>query len=191
MTPHRSAVWWHTWGPISPLSCLSQIIDSISRLLWFLWLNVMLLDARFVVDSIAERTLRAIHLGVMVGMAVTAPQYSPAEQVKETFQALSIILMVSRLTPAAQYGLAMYQRRDSFGPSVRYFTKQAVERDTSRIGFIMMCATYTAVAVVYLGIAFYYSDSNNSLVRVIWYVVGSVEACIIFAISFWFTALGF
>jgi hypothetical protein len=47
----------------------------------------MLFDVRFVVDSIAERILRAIHLGAMVGVSVVAPQYDPADQVKGTFQA--------------------------------------------------------------------------------------------------------
>jgi hypothetical protein len=151
----------------------------------------MLFDVRFVVDSISERSLRAIHLGVMVGVSVIAPQYSPAEQVKETFQALSIILMVSRLTLAAQYGLAIYLRRESFKPGVGYFTKQALSKDTSRTGLIITCGTHVAVALIYLGIAFYFTDSKNSLVRVTWYVVGFVEACIIIAISYWFTELGF
>ncbi|KAK0656916.1 hypothetical protein B0T16DRAFT_452423 [Cercophora newfieldiana] len=31
--------------------------------LWLLWLDVILFDVRFVVDSVAERVLRALHLG--------------------------------------------------------------------------------------------------------------------------------
>ncbi|KAK3312979.1 hypothetical protein B0H66DRAFT_631891 [Apodospora peruviana] len=160
--------------------------------LWFLWLNVMLFDVRFVVDSISERSLRAIHLGAMVGVSVIAPQYSPAEEVKETFQHLSIILLVSRLTLAAQYGLTIYQWKGSFkNRGVGYFTKQAFGRDTSRTGLVITCATHVAVAIIYLGISFYFSNSKNSLVRVTWYVVGFVEACVNFGVSYWFDDLGF
>ena len=63
------------------------------RVLWFLWLNVMLFDVRFVVDSTLERSLRAIHLGATVDVSVIAPQYSPADQIKHTFQALCTFVL--------------------------------------------------------------------------------------------------
>ena len=103
----------------------------------------------------------------------------------------AIILMVSRLALAAQYGLAMYLRKDSFKSGVGYFSQEAFRKETSRTGLIIMCATHVAVALIYLGIAFYFTNSVNSLVRVTWYVVGVLEACIIFAVSYWFKDLGF
>ncbi|GAB1316871.1 Low temperature requirement A [Madurella fahalii] len=155
-------------------------------ILWFLWLNVMLFDVRFVVDSISERILRAIHLGAMVGVSVVAPQYDPGQQVKGTFQAFSIILMVSRLTLAAQYGLAIYLRKGDFKPHVGIFSKEA-----SKTGLIAMCACHVVAALIYLGITFRFTDSTNSRVFVAWYIVGVFETCIIFAVSYRFEDLGF
>ncbi|KAK3345802.1 hypothetical protein B0T25DRAFT_633497 [Lasiosphaeria hispida] len=148
--------------------------------LWFLWLNVMLFDVRFVVDSVSERILRAIHLGAMVGVSVVAPQYNPAQQVKETFQAFS-----------AQYCLAIYLRKDRFEPGVGYFSKETFSKKTSRTGLITMCATHIAAALIYLGITFRFTNSTNSRVFVTWYVVGFLETCIIFGVSYWFEDLGF
>ncbi|KAK5655358.1 hypothetical protein OQA88_5925 [Cercophora sp. LCS_1] len=151
--------------------------------LWFLWLNVMLFDVRFVVD---KRILRAVHLGAMVGISVVAPQYNPADQIKGTFQALSIILMISRLTLVAQYGTALYLRKGNFRAGAKFYS-----RETSRTGLITMCVTHSIAALIYLGITFRFTDSTNSRVFVTWYVVGVLETCIIFGISFWFKDLGF
>ncbi|KAM7192565.1 hypothetical protein V8F20_008774 [Naviculisporaceae sp. PSN 640] len=159
--------------------------------LWFLWLNVMLFDVRFVADSILERILRAIHLGAMVGVSVVAPQYDPSNQIKETFQTFSIILMISRLTLAAQYGIAMYLRRDDSEAGIGYFCKQALDKKTKRTGLIIMAATHIAAALIYLGITFRFTNSKNSRVFTAWYIVGIVEACIIFGVSYWFEELRF
>ncbi|RYP46027.1 hypothetical protein DL768_007707 [Monosporascus sp. mg162] len=193
------------------MTAFSNIHDTVTverlvAVLWFLWLNVMLFDVRFVVDSISggllsplagfllgifthralERILRAIHLGSMMGVSVVAPQYNPAQQVMGTFQAFSIILMVSRLTLAAQYGLAIYLRKGTFKTGGSILSKEA-----SKTGLITMCACHVIAALIYLGITFRFTDSTNSRVFVTWYIVGFFETCIIFAISFWFGELGF
>ncbi|RYP72517.1 hypothetical protein DL771_004157 [Monosporascus sp. 5C6A] len=173
------------------MTAFSNIHDTVSverlvAVLWFLWLNVMLFDVRFVVDSISERVLRAIHLGSMMGVSVVAPQYNPAQQVMGTFQAFSIILMVSRLTLAAQYGLAIYLRKEKFKTGVSISSKEA-----TKTGLITMCTCHVVAALIYLGITFRFTNSTNSRVFVTWYIVGFFETCIIFAISFWFEDLGF
>ncbi|KAK5657493.1 hypothetical protein OQA88_3065 [Cercophora sp. LCS_1] len=142
--------------------------------LWLLWLNVMLFDVRFVIDSVAERVLRAIQLGAMVGVSVVAPQYNPADQIRTTFQAFSVILMVTRLVLAVQYGLAtLRQPREA------------------RTGLFVMSGAHFVAAMVYLGITFRFTDSKNSRVFVAWYVIGFVETVVIFAVSFLFKGLSF
>jgi len=58
--------------------------------LWFTWCQVSLFDVRFVADSVLERTAKAVHLGVMVGMAIVAPNYVPddIEDKKSSFQSM-------------------------------------------------------------------------------------------------------
>jgi hypothetical protein len=56
--------------------------------LWFTWCQVSLFDVRFVVDSVLERAAKAVHLGVMVGLAVVGPNFDPAQQKKQAFQTM-------------------------------------------------------------------------------------------------------
>jgi hypothetical protein len=99
--------------------------------------------------------------------------------------------MISRLTLAAQYGLAIYLRKEDFKPGVGFFTKEAFSKGTTRTGLITMCATHVVAALIYLGITFRFTNSTNSRVFVTWYVVGFLETCVIFGVSFWFEELGF
>jgi len=43
--------------------------------LWFTWCQTSLFDIRFVADSWLERAAKAVHLGVMVGLAIVGPSY--------------------------------------------------------------------------------------------------------------------
>lgn len=67
--------------------------------LWFTWCQVSLFDVRFVADSVFERTAKAVHLGVMVGLAVVGPNFDPAQQKKQVFQTMCKLQVtaVSRL----------------------------------------------------------------------------------------------
>jgi low temperature requirement protein LtrA len=120
----------------------------------------------------------------MVGISVVAPQYNPRQQVKGTFQAfctiphpntssydraadsLAIILMISRVALAAQYVLAALR-----------------EKPQARKHVFAMAGCNAAAAIVYLGVAFRFTDSTNSRVFVTWYVAGFVETCLIFYLS--------
>jgi len=137
----------------------------------------MLFDVRFVVDSIVERVIRAIHLGVMVGVSVVAPQYNPADQIKGTFQAFSVILCISRLVLAIQYGLTIF--------------REPVADKKTRLGLQIMVGTHLVAALVYMGITFRFTDSKDSRVFVTWYIMGFVETVLIFAVSTYFDKLGF
>ncbi|KAF3050833.1 hypothetical protein E8E11_007312 [Didymella keratinophila] len=78
-------------------------------LLWLTWYPVSLYDVRFSADSVSERTAKAIHFGVMVGFAVIGPQWKPgqAQWDYKIYKAFGLILMVSRLTLFAQYGITL------------------------------------------------------------------------------------
>jgi len=59
--------------------------------------------------SVFERTAKAIHFGVMVSFAVIGPQWKPgqAQWDYKIYKAFGLILMVSRLTLFAQYGVTL------------------------------------------------------------------------------------
>src|SRR5277367_646060 len=76
-------------------------------ILWFTWLETSLFDVRFSSDSVFNRVCKSISFGVMTGFAVCGAIYDTthiAENVK-AFRAMSIILMVSRLSLVAQYAV--------------------------------------------------------------------------------------
>jgi len=47
--------------------------------LWFTWCQTSLFDVRFIADSFMERLAKALHLGVMVGLAVVGPKFDTAD----------------------------------------------------------------------------------------------------------------
>jgi hypothetical protein len=81
--------------------------------LWFTWYQVSLYDVRFSVDSIFERICKALHFGVMVGFAVTGPQYETNAEGYwvGTCRSLSLILMVSRIVLCVQYFSTFWHTR--------------------------------------------------------------------------------
>lgn len=44
-------------------------------ILWFTWCLTSLYDIRFVTDSLLSRIAKGVHLGVMVGLAVSGPKF--------------------------------------------------------------------------------------------------------------------
>lgn len=128
-------------------------------LLWFTWALVGLFDVRFVADSIFERIARAGHLGVMIGLAVVAGNFHPHEQDKKTFQTLSFCLMASRLILAVQYGTVIWH--------VRKYRR-------TKLPLVVMATIHLAAAIVYLGIAFSFTD-HDSMIYIVWYIFGFFE----------------
>jgi hypothetical protein len=48
-------------------------------ILWFTWCLTSLYDIRFVTDSLLARIAKGVHLGVMVGLAVSGPQFDTTQ----------------------------------------------------------------------------------------------------------------
>ncbi|EFY92981.1 hypothetical protein MAC_00764 [Metarhizium acridum CQMa 102] len=163
----------------------NQSVTSSSRIagyigyftvLWFTWLAVALYDVRFVTDSIFERVARAIHLGVMVGFAVVAPNFRPEEKNHEsTLQATSLILMISRLCLVAEYSSILWH--------VRKFKKV-------RPAFCAQIAVHSLAALIYLGISFHL-QYHHSHAFIAWYIVSAAEALFSLGLGLYHDVLSF
>ncbi|KAK2594922.1 hypothetical protein QQS21_007370 [Conoideocrella luteorostrata] len=144
-------------------------------ILWFTWFAVGLYDVRFVTDSIFERIARAVHLGVMVGFAVVAPNFKPEEQHKESMQTMSLILASSRLCLVAEYASILWH--------VRKFYKV-------RIAFYAQTSVHLIAALIYLGISFRFHN-RVSHVFITWYIVGTLEGLLTLGLALYFSVLSF
>ncbi|KAH8173373.1 Low temperature requirement A [Sarocladium implicatum] len=143
--------------------------------LWITWFLVALYDVRFVTDCVFERVTRAVHLAVLIGFAVVAPKFDPADQDKSTMRAMSIILSISRFTLGVEYLSVLWH--------VRKF-KQALLPIGLQAGFSFACS------FVYLGVTFRFRD-HNSRAFVVWYIVAAVELVTTTAAAAWFDVLMF
>lgn len=129
-------------------------------MLWFTWALVGLFDVRFVTDSVFERVALACHLGVMIGFAVVAGNFHPDDQDQQTFQTMSICLMVSRVVLSCQYaGVIWHVRRYKKAP----------------LPLALMATIHFCCAAVYLGLGFCFTD-QNTYIYIAWYVIAGLEA---------------
>ncbi|KAI5921689.1 hypothetical protein F4810DRAFT_712308 [Camillea tinctor] len=145
-------------------------------ILWFNWFLVGLFDVRFVTDSVFERLARTVHLGVMVGFSVVAAHFDPDEQIKGTFQAMSLILMVSRLILTIEYSTIIWH--------VRHFKQ-------GKIPLAVVTGFHFIAAMIYMGISFRFEDGKNSRVFVAWYVIAAMEAVLQLSVSMFSQVLSF
>lgn len=109
-------------------------------LLWFLWIQVSLFDVRFITNSILERVGKALQFAVMIGLAITGPNFNISKQAQGTFQTLAIILMLSRVILGFQYLGVLYQ--------VWYY------KDSKLPLAIIVASTFTA-SIVFMGTFLY------------------------------------
>ncbi|KAK4182467.1 hypothetical protein QBC35DRAFT_169220 [Podospora australis] len=165
------------FAEVQDVSNMSQFNTFVAYyvLLWFTWALLGLFDVRFITDSIFERSARALHFGVMVGFAVIAPTFNLDDQKGQTFRTISLILMVSRWTMAAQYMSIFWY--------VRKF-KNAV------LPLGLMVGQNVVSALVYLGVAFGFKDGKSPLFS-IWYILTGLEIIITVALSLKWQVLSF
>lgn len=129
-------------------------------------------------DSAFERIAKACQFGVMIGFAITGPNFavgSAREREEETgespvaaFRALSLILMASRLVLVCQYLQSMY------------FTR---EYKRTRLPMGVIAATYFIAAMIYLGLFFTFSEDAENHTYIAWYVVAILETIFATAVS--------
>lgn len=149
-------------------------------LLWLTWYQVSLYDVRFSTDSVFERIAKAIHFGVMVGFAVIGPQWKPGQEHADykIYRAFGLILMASRLTLTAQYGVTLL------------YTKKYKK---TVIPLVLVIGMSLIAAVIYgtLTRAFPntkydtigYAILQPSNVYIAWYVMGISETILTVAVS--------
>ncbi|MCJ1402513.1 hypothetical protein MMC11_005733 [Xylographa trunciseda] len=148
-------------------------------ILWGTWFQVAKYDVRFGNDSAFERICKALQFGVMVGFAITGPNFdvtfetdTPAAILAlQTDQTLTLILMASRLILTVQY------------LSVFWWLK---EFPRARMPLIIHAVTSLGAALIFLGLYFSFDPSspgNAGLGIIGWYVAFAVEAAIILGAS--------
>ncbi|OAA32178.1 hypothetical protein AAL_01510 [Moelleriella libera RCEF 2490] len=145
-------------------------------LLWLTWFLTTAYDVRFLTDSIFERAARGLHLGVLVGFAVVAPIFDPSKQNASVMQGMSIMLCMSRITLAVEYGNTLWHVK-------RY--------KRCRLPLYLTIALNIITTFIYLGVAFRFTDNKNSRVFVTWYVISALEAVATLAISYFWPVMGF
>jgi low temperature requirement protein LtrA len=145
-------------------------------ILWVTWFLIGLFDVRFVTDSLFERLTRSAHLGIMVGFSIVGTKFDPNKQEAFAFQGLSVILMISRLVLAVQYGTIVWHIR-------KYRHGAMAVAGIAVLHFVM--------AMVYLGITFRFEDGKNSRVFLAWYVLGILEALVNIFLGLYSKALSF
>ncbi|KAM5343971.1 hypothetical protein ACJ41O_012508 [Fusarium nematophilum] len=144
-------------------------------ILWMTWLSVALYDVRFVTDSIFERAARGVQLGVLVGLVVVAPNFTPDDQNVQTMRTLSLILAISRFCLAVEYGSILWH--------IRAFRRQ-------RLPIYLQIGLNLVVSLIFLGITFRFRQ-GNSHVFVAWYIVSCIEVVATFALSILCPVLSF
>jgi hypothetical protein len=144
-------------------------------IIWFTWLQNTLFDVRFSNDSAFERMCKLLQFGVMTGFAITGPGYNThwethqdAENSIQAFQALSLILMASRLILTFQYGIAYLL--------LRKYKKAHLPMAAH------MAVLFTS-AMLFLGMSFAFTRTSSEKVLIGWYTIVACEALAISMIS--------
>lgn len=128
-------------------------------------------------DSIFERVAKAGQFGVMIGFAITGPQFdvgaspgSADEESFSSFQTLTLLLMASRLILVAQYLQSLW------------FTRAY---HLTRVPMLLIAITYGVAALVYLGLYWTFHPnsmgSNNSFIA--WYIIAIAETAVVTTVS--------
>jgi Bacterial low temperature requirement A protein (LtrA) len=147
-------------------------------LLWFTWFQVALFDIRFGNDSVFERFCKAAQFGVMVGLAVESTSFDFGEFADNTgtYQALSLILMVSRFILALQYVASLW--------FLRAYKK-------ARFPLIIHIVTMIISGVIYLGLSFGFTGKAGITASYGWWIIMPIEAMVVLYVSDCTTFLDF
>lgn len=134
-------------------------------LMWFTWLETSLFDVRFSIDSVLNRVFKAVSFGVMTGFAIVGASFDTSRlQVEEneydssvtlSFRSMALILMVSRLALAAQYGVILWY--------VRGFKRTFLPLALTVVSLLV-------AAMVFLGTYFGFPENRNIHTYIGWYV---------------------
>ncbi|WEW56860.1 hypothetical protein PRK78_002315 [Emydomyces testavorans] len=147
-------------------------------ILWFYWLQNALFDIRFYSDSVSSRIFKALHLGIMTGFAVLAPNFDTTDPLlhPRRFRNMSLVLMASRLVLALQYGIVAWY--------IRGYKKTLSAK-------IITMGTLFIAALVFLILAVLSQMQRAKYAYLGWYIVPAVEAVVMVSVSSIWKVLSF
>ncbi|KAL8717240.1 MAG: hypothetical protein Q9225_005493 [Loekoesia sp. 1 TL-2023] len=165
---------------VHPIDDKQTIMSYIGffAILWFTWLQVVLFDVRFGVDSLFERVAKLIHFGVMTTFAIVGTRFDPSRHGKAyvTLRQLSMVMIISRILLVCQYG------------SVMLWVKR-YRKITTPLAIHM--AVFAAGAVVCLGFFFTFISYASGQAYVVWYIIIVLEAMAVFIVSSYWRTVSF
>ncbi|KAH7411716.1 hypothetical protein DE146DRAFT_251587 [Phaeosphaeria sp. MPI-PUGE-AT-0046c] len=149
-------------------------------LLWLTWYQVSLYDVRFSADSVFERIAKALHFGVMVGFAVIGPQWKPGQEMGDykIYKAFGLMLMVSRLTLFAQYGVTLLYTKK--------FKKTVVPLGLVMASTFLAAILYGALTPAFPKTVFdidNFAVAQKSNVYIAWYIIAISETILTVTVS--------
>ncbi|KAI4234389.1 MAG: hypothetical protein LQ349_003827 [Xanthoria aureola] len=139
-------------------------------ILWFTWLQVVMLDVRFGVDSLFERVAKLIHFAVMITFAIIGTKFDPSSphETYPTMRQLSLCLFVSRLVLICQYGSVMLWVKGH----KKIITPLSIHIIAFAIG-----------AILCFGFFFMFNARSSGQIYIAWYIVLIMEALVVFISS--------
>ncbi|KAL8769546.1 MAG: hypothetical protein Q9209_004477 [Squamulea sp. 1 TL-2023] len=151
------------------VSAISSYIGFFA-ILWFTWLQVVMFDVRFGVDSLFERVAKLIHFAVMVTFAIIGTMFDPSSphETYATMRQLSLCLLVSRLVLICQYGSLMLWVKGH----------RKITRPLS-----IHIAAFGVGAVICFGFFFTFNARSSGKAYVVWYIIIISEALAVFLSS--------
>ncbi|EER27019.1 hypothetical protein D8B26_002647 [Coccidioides posadasii str. Silveira] len=162
---------------INTVQNLKSYIGYIT-ILWFYWFQTVLFDLRFHSDSILSRIFTGMHLGVMTGFAVLAPNFDTTDPLNHPrrFRNMGLLLMVSRLVLVLQYAIVAWY--------IRGYKKTLSAK-------IMTTGILFASAMVFLALAVTTQMRRGRYAYLGWYIVPAIEALAMVSISSIWKVLSF
>ncbi|EFR00450.1 hypothetical protein MGYG_03452 [Nannizzia gypsea CBS 118893] len=168
---------FHATHEINTSASVKSYIAFIT-ILWFCWLQAALFDIRFYTDSIVSRTFKALHLGIMTGLAVLSVNFSVTNILEHRgrFASMCYLLTVSRFILVGQY------------MTVAWYLRGHKQTFTAKV---LVIATLFASALVFLGLGLSAYHIQTPRAHIAWYVVIACEATFMIAISSFWKVLSF
>ena len=166
---------------------LTDYIGFVS-LLWLTWYQVTLYDVRFSTDSVFERFAKAVHFGVMVGFAVIGPQWRPGQLHSDyrIYVAFGYMLMVSRFTLLAQYGITLWYTKE-YRKTVIPLALVLGMCSVAAIIYGALTPAYPATRYDASG----YAIELPSNVYIAWYIIGLSETILSVGVSCYWRVVSF
>ncbi|KAL8652839.1 MAG: hypothetical protein Q9226_004091 [Calogaya cf. arnoldii] len=155
--------------PIDDKETISSYIGFFA-ILWFTWLQVVMFDVRFAVDSLFERVAKLMHFAVMVTFAILGNRFDPSSphETYPTMRQLSICLLVSRLVLICQYG------------SVLLWVKGHKKIITP---LLIHITAFAVGAVLCFAFFFMFNARSSGQAYIGWYIIIVMEALAVFLSS--------